>query len=610
MIISFFIQLLLAVLFFIGLVGIGFLLLKMFSLKKDNIFFDVGLAFFASLCLYTIISVSCLFVFKNKLSTLRIISLIYFLASYIILIYHSKIRFSDFKKYLSDFRWFFIMLFFVSFIFFFGLYHTALLDEWLHRPIIKFFVTNGIFPLKNPYDPNQNYILTYHYGTQIIGSAIQLITKIGIPESLDVMKISFLLATFSLIFGLIYSWSRRINFSLLGTVLVLFCGSSFFLQDPYALAHFWAKSAMVFNYPLLYAINGITWVNLPLSLAFILILQEIFYNKVDYRFRVIILFVVLIVGFFLISELFGMLIVGAFIFSAIYNVFRKKVVLDRFLLVFLAFTIIVFGIYFFGGTVTNSFLTNSDISKLVEIRGISNWGYPAMDGSIMLPWEYLFDYFRNFLLESICLVLIIYFTIKNKIPSKDFILFYLVLFVTFIVPFVVATSMGNLNLYKLTHLGILFSHLLIFYYFAKVDNKKLFYPIAALFIIGSIPVVLVNLNIWTGKLSPKIVNSFRCGQNDYCYSGDSNDILNLFEKQNHAIKYIVADRQDAQEIIDLSNSMVFNSDKLNENNLKQSGARYIFLSPNLKNNLSIQGLDISGYSVLLSKGDFSILKIN
>jgi len=616
MIFDFFIQLIFALVLFFGLAGIGFLILDIFRIR-ENIFLRSGLSFFISLAIFVLLAVLSLFIFPQKLEALFVFSALYFLASFAILFFSARrvenIKakiYSGFKKYIPV--W--IGIFLTVVIFFLGLYKTALLDEQLHRPVVESFTQNGIFPLADPQNPNVNFTLSYHYGMEVVGSATKMITHLNAPEALDVAKVGYLLATFLLFCGLLLKWTKKTSISVLGTIFILFCGSSFFMFDGFSLSHIavWGEWTYSFVYPLLYSLDGITWVNIPLSIAFLFIIESMYLKNVNYSLRSFFVMIAAIAGFFLISELFGILMAGWILALAIYNLWRKKISSKVFIfssILFVAF--VALAVFYTGGVLTNIFIAKTSLQQIVFLKPISQWGYFSERG-LMQPWNFFETYLKNFLLVAVLVLLLGIALLKKKIYFKD----HPVLFATatgaFIIPFVFSISMGDLNLYKLVHLAIVSTYLLFFYYFSFFWkwNKWLSAFVIMLFVLGSVPIVIVNYGVQWGNWAR--AKDMHCAYNDQCYDKNVAKMFEEFDQKSPGLKKFFTDSASAPMVVDLSNSYTYTGYSLSDSLdiLKENKIQYIFYSPALENGLSpeirkiIKKLPAEGKS-----GNYSILKV-
>lgn len=616
MLFDFIVQSFFSSIFFLGISGVGILILKFFKIKEINNFLRLSLGFFLSLSLYTAFSVLALFEFPNKILTLIVFTVFYFLFSFLIfikvLLDKNEVKKQSIYCFLKKYWSVFTTLLLSLFIFFQGIYKTSLLDEWLHRPIVKFFVDNGIFPLKNPFNPEEIFIYSYHYGTQIVASAIKLIFPLSVSESLDVVKSSFFIASFLLFFGIINHWSKNKKYSLLGAIVILFCGGSFFLFDNFSTSHLalWGTSeGRPFNFPLAYMLFGITWVNLPISIAFTFFLQELFLKKKNYFNSSLLLLPFLLLGFFLISELFGILMIILIGFLIFFNLIKNDNPQKNILIGLFFIFILSVGIFLTGGVITDVLKDGENLKKVASVRSFDKWGYP--DESIIVnPLKHPIWYLKDFLLEILIFLIIIFGIIKRKITFGKNPLFFLSLPIAFFVPFIFSTSMGDLNLYKLTAYGILVLHLLIFYFFSFFERKTLFYFILIMFILGSLPMMLFNLNLKFGKSA--MTESFRCAQNNLCYDKDIKIIFENFEKNNPGLKKIIASVTDSPYVIDSSNSFVVNNLRLlsDKENLQKNYIQYVFYTPDLEKIINKNELEmLRNFKEIEERGKYKILKV-
>ncbi len=615
MVLNFFLQSFLGIVFFGGLAGIGLLFLKVFKIGESNIWLLLALSFFISLCSYVGGAVISLFLVQwNSLTVLKVFSLMYIIVSYSIigtfLFKRSRSNKITLTNFVKENGVVFLSLLFALFVFFLGAYKTGLLDEWLHRPVIKFFVTNGEFPLKNPYNPNQNFVQQYHYGLDIAGSAIQLLTNIGVSESLDVMKMGFVVAGFLLFYGLLFEWSKRKYYSAAGTIYLLFSGASFFFLDGFSDGHWHMLGGGIrtMNYPLLYLLLGITFVNLPLTLAFLILAKKTFYDEASYYLGNIISLIFLFVGYFLISELFAVFLIICICILTVRNILKRNIAIPKIaaLSVFFIAAVAV-GIYFSGGAMIGA-LKNMSVSSFLSLRNYSSWGYPA-PGGIYNPITHGFVYLRNFLLETVIGVFLLIELYRKKITIAQQPLMFLGLLVTFIVPFIFSTPMGDINLYKLTAFGIIIMHLLFFYYFSCHQSSLIFHVVIVLFVFGSLPVVFTNYNIQFG--SNKLALAYRCSEseNESCYNKSSIEVLKQLQRKNDNLKYIMTTSKDAKKVVDIANAYAVDySGILDYDYLKQEKVQYIYVTPRLRLILNNQQLIyLSTLEKIAEDGKYEIL---
>ena len=225
----------------------------------------------------------------------------------------------------------------------------------------------------------------------------------------------------------------------------------------------------------------------------------------------------------------------------------------------------------------------------------------------MNPAAHWFFYLRNFLLEVVIGVFLLYGLLNKKITLAQQPLMFFGLLVTFIVPFIFSTPMGDINLYKLTAFGIILLHLLFFYYFSNHRSTLFYYLVIVLFVFGSLPVVFTNYNIQLGK--NRLAWAFRCSENELCYDRSSVEVLLQLQRKNHGIKYIMTAPRDAQKVVDVANAYAVNYyGMLDYDYLKQEKVQYIFISPTLLSMLNDQQLMYLGsLEKIAEKGQYEIL---
>lgn len=633
MIIDFLIQGVIAAVFFLGIVGVGLLLLRAFRFQDGNIFFDVGVAYFVSLCLYTVGSVSVLFLFPWKITALQVFTILYGATSVFLVFRRLPKNRSTLLCGILENKFFLITGLVAVSLFFLQIYHTSILDEWLHRPVVKSFTENGVFPLVNPLSPDQDFIHAYHYGTQIVSSAIQVLTRIGVSESMDVFKLSYFVAAFVLFYGILLKWIGEKREAVLGAFFALFAGSSFFLLDAFSVSHIWRlkwiESEWPLNVPPAYTLSGITWVNIVLSVAFIFLLEHVTKNLKGEVFRHFALLGVLFAGFFLISEIFALLLLGIFIVVAGWRSVRgsgERMRIATLMGVFLA--VVSLGVYYTGG-ITGAFIENTvsfsrkvvaPSSQLVVADGLStdeqpqsanspfsfrapkDWGYPA-EKKILTVLDYPFLYIRNFLLEIFLLALFAYAVQKKKVELFEYPILSSAVAVGFLLPFFFSTSYGTLNLTKLTAFSLMALHLAGFAILFRAGLKKtILVPMLALFIFAAIPGTLIGTNMQWKWISTKGKEQ-ACSQNPLCYKGEFTDILRKFEKEYPGLKKIVVDQKNAKKVVDLTSSYIYKyGDKR---------AEYIVDTPELQKYLSeADRNELTEYqNILFESGEYRILRV-
>jgi hypothetical protein len=644
MVFEFIQQTLYGLLFFFGVAGIGLLILNCFKYEKRNSFLDLSIAFFVSLCLYTALAVAFLFIVPDKLLFLRLFTFGYFTASFTVIFFQYFLKRGNIimrtVKMIKE-NWLVILcMVSILFLFFITIYNTSILDEWLHRSIVKFFTDNGIFPLKDPNNPQSNYIYTYHYGSQIDASAIQLIFRDGVSQSLDIFKLSYVIGTLFLFYGLILNWGGKKIYAISGTFLVFFCGASFFFLDSFTANNFInllnIKSMWPINVPLSFSLTGITYVNIPMLIAFAYLVERLFEKKAFYSFISVLIFSILMAGFLLISEFFAAILLLCVFVLTIIGIVKKEISLIK-IIVFggIAVIILPFVIYYSGGVPRKIInmeiekyqkMLNQDMKisaneeaspeaispKFISFRRMAEWGYPAEEG-IMTIKDNPFFYVRNLFINVVFIGILTWALIRKKIRFKDHpLLFFLVPF-GFIVPLILSTSMDNLNLAKTINLGNAILYLLVFYIFLKMRSRTLFVAALFLMIVGSLSGALLGFNIQWRIFSSKGGDMY-CSQNPLCYKKDVLRFFGKFEQENPGIKYVLTSGGlDSQKIIDLTNSysVVATKIKLSYNYLMKKNIQYILTSPNSKNDYDTAVLEKEGkLRQILTDGKYAIYKVN
>lgn len=622
----------------------GVLMLRALGYRSQNHALVIGLAYFTSLCLYTFFLVMELFVFQDKLQAVIVVSLLYFLISWSTLVFLLRKQFALWVKHnLERERRVFTLVFlstlvFITGLFFLQIYHTAVLDEWLHRPIVKTFVENGSFPLVNPLAPDQDYIHAYHYGTQVIGAALALIFRLDVSASLDLFKLSVFLATFFLFYGLIREWVQNKYEALTGGVLVLFCGSSFFLFDSFTANHLMsfkgfdlsAGQRWPINAPLSYILTGITWVNIPMAVAFGLLLEALFWKKGRrFSWTTNIILAALLVGFFLISELFAVIVLLGFLSAVLYQWWREKPpLLSTFLTLGIFFSVVFVGVYLTGGivgdmmdqiierpqAVLNSITTpvqeiepeeapSTAVAKFLTTKPVSAWGFPS-EKRVLVPWDIPFYYLRTLLLEVFILGLWGYLIAIKRVKILEHPLLVLFILIGLIGPFFFTTRFGDLNFAKTTTLSFVLLHLMAFSLLSRLQGRGKIW-IGALFglllIFGSISGLLMGPNIQWQILSGKGRDQ-SCSQNPLCYKGEFTELLKRFEEGYPGLKKVATDPKSVGKVADLTNSLVYRYD--------DKRAEYIIETPELRKQLLIKDElpDVSSETLLESGGEYRIFK--
>ena len=637
MVIDFFFQILLAIAFFFGMAGIGFLLLRIFRFRGGNVFLDSGIAYFISLCLYTLGAVSVLFTFPKKILALQLFTFLYIGISFLLLSrFVSKRRVDVFFRVHEHMSLLVIGLLAVFF-FFLQIYHTSILDEWLHRPVVKSFTENGVFPLVNPLSPDLDFIHSYHYGTQIVSSALQVLTRVGVSESMDVLKLSYFIAAFVLFYGMLLRWGVRKRMAALGAFFVLFAGSSFFLLDAFSVSHIWRlkwiESEWPLNTPPSFSMAGITWVNIVLSVAFIFFLEQVLKNTKKEAVGQIALLGVLFCGFFLISEIFAILILGFFSLLFLWQIFTESRRKMKALMLACVFFLAIFsGIYATGGIVghiandatlffRNLVFSNAADTGRVEIpravsgdnplvtseifslRGPKHWGYPA-EKRILTVLEYPFLYMRNFLLEIFFFAMLAYAVWNKRVRLSVHPILSGVVATGFLLPFFFSTSYGTLNLTKLTAFSLMVLHLIGFVILFRAGSsirKIVLIPMTVLLVFAVIPGTFLGMNMQWRWISGKGQEQ-ACSQNPLCYKGELTDLLRRFEREHPGLKRVAVDPKNAKKVADLTNSYIYRYDDMR--------AEYIIDTPEWSKVRSADDeIVLASLVVLGESGKYRILKV-
>lgn len=648
---------------FLGISGVGLLLLRPFKVDFRNSFLTAGVAYFLSLCFFTLVAVILLFILPNKILTLRIFLFAYVVISFILWVVSLRRGWLEvssgtfLREGKVNMKWIagFMLAVFSFFLFFLQAYHTSILDEWLHRPVVKSFIENGIFPFVNPFDPTSNFIKTYHYGTQVVASAWELITGLGISESLDLVKFGTFIGLFVLLYGLILRWTEKRTWALLGAVAVIFCGSSFFFLDSFTASHLWRLKGLdqtwPINAPLSYMLLAITGVGTPATIAFILLIEDVFYRGKNFGTSAMVFFGVLLVGFFILTELFAFIIAGCFGLVILWSVVRGhmswKQILRIVALSMVTFSGILYGVYATGGVAgelieknflslkTESFqdsisevdsdarileqkpiFTEGDKTQssdhLLSFRSPMNWGFPS-EKRILTVLDNPFFYLRSVLLELVILSFLFFFLIRRKEDVSQHPFFWVLAFSSLTVPFFLSSSMGDLNLAKTTALGFLLVHLIFLYTLSKIRVPRLFVvAVIVLLIFGVVPGMLMGPNIQWQWLSNK-GKSIYCSQNPLCYKKkDLTMLLEKFETDYTGLKRVMVIGDDSRKVVDLSNSYVYTYlESYDQDTIERLKIGYIIDSMKLRERLPLDTRQrLQEYTVIMSEGEYSILKVN
>jgi len=625
MFIDFIVQLFFTSIFFLGIAGIGVFLLHLFRWKFGNDALTISLAYFVSLCFFTFSVVALLFIVPDKLGLLLTYSLLYGMVSLFFLIFSVRKGWllegwkeSSFWKNKKQ-VWFhsgaIALIIGVTFLFFLQAYHTSILDEWLHRPIVKAFTENGAFPLVNPLDPTSNFIQTYHYGTQIVASAFQLIARLGVSESLDLVKFCTFIGIFFLFYGMIFQWTQKKWLSLVGAITVLFCGSSFFFIDSFTISHLHRMKGIEqiwpINAPLSYMLMAITGVGTPMAIAFMVLIESVFYRKRNFSVVAMLLFGLLLVGFFILNEFFALIMTGCFGLIILYNIFIQRSGWKRtcriILLSTLFFTGVLYGVYKTGGVmgdlvakeanilrpsniitlikrpvtdpsekgINSSVDANTPVTSLLSLRPISKWGFPAEKKTLVI-WNYPIPYLRSILLETGIFVLLGLAFYRRKIYFSEQPVFWILMVSSLLVPFIFSSSWWDINLAKTTALGFVLVHLSFFYLLGKMNiTKSILVIFGVFFVFGVLPAMLMGPNIQWQWISNKGKSQY-CSQNPLCYNNKTTEFLQKFEQKYPGLKRVVVSG-DTEKVVDLSNSYVYSKSSVLTNKLFRMGnIDYIF----------------------------------
>jgi hypothetical protein len=623
MIIDFLIQTFFAVVFFLGITGIGLIITGVLNFKTKSVFLYLSVAFFLSLCSYIILAVPFLIYLPEKILTLQIFSILYFLISFIVLSYfYFKI---PWKKTVAFFEknWVvFIPALFVLIVFFLQIYQTALFDEWLHRPVVNHFVNNGgKFPFENPYNKDQNFNDTYHYGLYIPTATIQIFTKLETSEALDILKLSFAIASFFLMYGIVYQFSKKRIYSIFTGLFILLSSGLFFFLDMFFKNNFdiWDSSISYFRHPPLYLMAGITWINLILSVAFIWLMEQVFNKKALFDVKKILLFLLLLGGFYLISELFVVLIIILFIFAIALNFFKKKIGVKEILAISMILLLGLLGIIFLTGGVASQIL-GPEIFDVLKYRPFGQWGYP--NSQEIVSASNFWNYFESYSLEMIMIILLPTYLIKKENRSNflkmisKFPLVLLAIPVSALVPFFFSTSFGDINLAKIANLWTILLAIIFFYVIVKSNYKKNIIVIVVIFllILSCIPILINNFGIqW--KQNERYDN-MRCRENNLCYLQEEVDILRRFEAKNPDPDKILLvegeSNKDIAKFVDETNSVLLsiNGQDLSQDFFENNKVDFVFYGLEMRESLNDFSEKIlwDNFEIYIAEGGTAILK--
>lgn len=167
------------------------------------------------------------------------------------------------------------VLFFIN-----GLYDVFIFDEVFHRPVISSIVA-GNFPILNPTNPLElTTHYNYHYGIYLLAAALVTVTHMSNTIVLDIVSSITFIGTFFLFLGLANIFLRSTKHAITTTILGLMSGGfAFIVTDNIDRAAFFSNDYMPFLYsgyaPLFHLLYPITFVYIPLTIVFLILLQHI-----------------------------------------------------------------------------------------------------------------------------------------------------------------------------------------------------------------------------------------------------------------------------------------------------------------------------------------------
>ncbi len=640
--------------FFFGIAGIGLYILDILLPKEDRNVFHVASAYFFSLCIFTLLCVFGLFLFDDKREFVKQFTIVYFLisAGVIFQIFFDIQRITSLLK--EKYCWIFGISFLgLFFLFFLQIYHTSILDEWLHRPVVNSFVQNGVFPLVNPLNVDQSFIYTYHYGVHVIGSSLAMLFRLGISESLDLFKLANFIGAFLLFYGILRNWLVSQQRAMLFTGALLFLGSSFFLADTFTTSHLKKISPFDFEWPsnvaISFGLSGITSIGVLLGLVFFFVFTDVIKNQKKFRPAIPIVVGFLFSGFMLLGEYYAALILLYGFSLNLVLLLKKRINLSVSLGSLVLFLVVFIpAVYYSGGlggamlnSVSNTFhsyLTmfspsvvsqekiESSTNVLLEhtpsdgrveasivmiqnrpifaFKNVSDWGYPS-ERSVVKFFEKPVYYLRTFLLEFLLIVFVVWMFVRKKIvfSSEDLslLIFSLVLVG---IPFFITTAFGDLNLAKSLVLGFALVHLYCIKVLFQQKTASSRYAVAffkLLFFFGSLPSMLLGSNIQWQWLSSRGKSQY-CSQNPLCYKGELTELLKKFEKEYPGLKHVAINSKEAKNVVDLTHSYVYRySDRR---------AEYIIDTPEGRNSLSDSEKErLSSLNTVIELGENKVLQV-
>ncbi|TXI34726.1 MAG: hypothetical protein E6Q53_00950 [Candidatus Moraniibacteriota bacterium] len=600
----------------------------------------LGIGYFIALPIYTLSLCGALFIFPDKRSIAVAVTLIWgFVALAILWHFRGSIR-ASFANLREKTHWqFFSGILIASFLmclflFFLQIYQTSVLDEWLHRPVVKSFLDNGVFPLVNPLSPESEYIKTYHYGTQIVSAALGLVFQTDASTALDLFKLSYVMGTLALFYGLLQRWTGSVQYAVSGTMVVFFSGSSFFLFDSFTSTHLsafgWGLGQgwnWPINAPISYILSGITWVNIPLMIAAVFLIEERYWQQ-EMDIQNLIFLTLFTAGFFLVSELFAVFLLVFLGISFLRSIIRKQEKRMQAILAAMMLAIVgLAALVGMGGIVGEIIDAQWQQAKSVILGGVnegerevivqqeqpeedppasllalrnpSEWGYASEKRNLVI-WNGPTYYARSILFEGLLLLIIIWFVYKRKYRFTEKPVFWMTVAMAWVLPFAFSTSFGNLNLSKFLTFGIVMVHLFGWVFLGLLYRTHRILAIVGIgfCIFATIPGMLMGPNIQWQIISGKGKEQY-CSQNPECYKGEFTNLLRRFESEISGLKHIQTDQKNAAKIVDLTTSYVYRQ-------IIPGVVEYLIETPEFrKTNVGeIQG------RVLYESGDYRIWHVN
>jgi hypothetical protein len=369
-------------------------------------------------------------------------------------------------------------------------------------------------------------------------------------------------------------------------------------------------------------------VNIPLTIAFGFLIEAIFSKKENLlRWPGHMCIWILMIGFFLISELFAAAVLAMYFLKLVYCFWKASVPLSHIIpRVAVAFLVIVCGVYLTGGIVGDmighslirfqSTPTSPSVSipeqgtdigehlvpttaLIISVKPILTWGYPS-EKRVLVPWDIPLYYLRSVLLEVSILLLWSFLLVTRRIVISDKPVLVLLMLMGLVGPFILTTRFGDLNLAKTTTLSFVLLHLLIYYWLTYIEGRKRVWLTGfflVLFAISAISGFLMGPNIQWQIVSGKGREQY-CSQNPVCYKGEFTDMLQIFERENPGLKRVRTDQKNAAKVVDLTNAYVYRS--------AVPGVGYVVETPELRKGDTrlIEG------EILYESGEYRIWRIN